>query len=413
MLVTVNTTKHSGISIENLASDFWATRPRRPRQGRMVAGVAAGIGRRYGIDPVIVRVALVVTTVYGGAGILLYLLGWLALADENDEASPLEAMAGRGHSSMSRGFTILLCVLCLPAFASLFNNQFGFFSGLFSAAALVGALFLLHRNRAELGVPGAPTTTSGGSMTAPGYAPGAAAADWDPLGASPLLWDLHDPNEPVTTQVAATEPQDRPVAVRPRRRHSAIGGVTMGIAVLTAAALIVGKAYDPWLTWPHILGIVGGVLAGGLVVGAFARGGRGLIVPTVLVGVAAVALTNSPNGGGSGFGDLRATPVNGLDASYSRSFGDVRLDLTKLKLDKDKPARTTVSVDAGTARVTLPADANVDVTCTSNVGSVRCLNQRGDWHDISLHDVDNVDGAAGTIVLEVHSGAGDIEVDRG
>ena len=413
MLVIVNTTKHSGINIENLVTDFWATRPRRPRQGRMVAGVAAGIGRRYGIDPVIVRVALVVTTVYGGAGILFYLLGWLALADENDESSPLEAMGGRGSSSMSRGFTILLCVLCIPAVVSLFNGQFGFFSGLLSTAALLGALFLLHRNRAELGVPGAATSTSGGSMTAPLYAPGAAApADWDPLGASPLLWDLHDPDAPVTTQITVPD-QDKTVVVRPRKRHSPVGGVTMAIAVLTAAGLIIGRAYNGWLSWPHILGIVAGVLAGGLVIGAFARGGRGLIVPTVLVAVAAVALTNSPNGGAAGFGDLRATPTDTLAPSYERSFGDVRLDLTKLKLDKDKPVHTTVSVDAGDARVLLPANVNVDVTCTSNVGDVRCLNQRGDWHDINLHEVDKVDNAVGTIVLDVNSGAGNVQVDRG
>jgi hypothetical protein len=187
----------------------------------------------------------------------------------------------------------------------------------------------------------------------------------------------------------------------------------MGIAVLTAAALIFTKAYNPWLTWPHILGIVAGVLAGGLVVGAFVRGGRGLIVPTVLVGVAAVALTNSPNGGGSGFGDLRATPTTTLDATYARSFGDVRLDLTSFKFDKDKPVRTSVSVDAGDARVTLPANVNVDVTCTADVGTVRCLNQRGDWRDVSLHVTENVPNAVGTVHLDVHAGAGDVEVQRG
>lgn len=416
MLVTVNTTKHSGINIENLVADFWATRPRRPRQGRMVAGVAAGIGRRYGIDPVIVRVALVVATVWGGAGVLFYLLAWLTLAEENDEASGLEAMLGQGRSSMSRGLTILLAVLCIPAVTWLWNGQFGFFSGVFSAAALLAGLFLLHRNRAGLGVPGAPTTTSGGTMTAPSYATGAtASAEWDPLGASPLQWDLHDPDAPVTTQLATGDDEDKTLVVRPRKRHSPVGGVTMGLAVLTAAALLIFRAGlgASWLTLPHILGIVAGVLAGGLVIGAFVRGGRGLIVPTVLVGVAAVALTNTPNGGGSGFGDLRANPTDTLEASYARSFGDVRLDLTDFKFDKEKPARTTVSVDAGQARVIVPANVNVDVTCTADVGDVRCLNRSQDWRDIDLHVVDNVPNAVGTLHLDVHAGAGDVEVYRG
>jgi phage shock protein PspC (stress-responsive transcriptional regulator) len=42
--------------------------------------VAAGIGRRYGIDPIIVRIALVVSALYGGSGVLCYLLGWLFFA---------------------------------------------------------------------------------------------------------------------------------------------------------------------------------------------------------------------------------------------------------------------------------------------------------------------------------------------
>jgi phage shock protein PspC (stress-responsive transcriptional regulator) len=414
MLVTVNTTKHSGINIETVVADFWATRPRRPRQGRMVAGVAAGIGRRYGIDPVIVRVALVVTTVYGGAGVLFYLLGWLAFAEDNDEVSAIESVLGRGRSSVSNAFAILLGVLCFPAVAWLWNGQFGFFSGVLAAAALLGGLFLLHRNRADMGVPGAPTMTSGGSMTAPSYPPGATAtAEWDPLGASPLLWDLHDPNAPVTTQIATTD--DTTVVVRPRRRRSAVGGVTMGLAVLTAAALLIFKAAlgASWLSLPHILGIVVGVLAGGLVVGAFLRGGRGLIVPTVLVGVAAVALTNAPNGGTAGFGELRANPTETLAASYNRSFGDVRLDLTDFKFDKGKPVRTSVSVDAGEARVIVPANVNVDVTCTADVGDVRCLNASQNWRDISMHQVDNVPNAVGTLQLDVHAGAGDVEVVRG
>jgi phage shock protein PspC (stress-responsive transcriptional regulator) len=416
MLVTVNTTKHSGINIEHLVADFWATRPRRPRQGRMVAGVAAGIGRRYGIDPVIVRVALVVSTVYGGAGVLFYLLGWLAFAEDNDEVSAIESLLGRGRSSVSQPFTVLLGVLCFPAVVWLWNGQFGFFSGVLAAAALLAGLFLLHRSRADMGVPGAPTMMSGGAMTAPSYAPGATAtAEWDPLGASPLLWDLHDPNAPVTTQVATTDDADTTIMTRSRRRNSPVGGVTMGLAVLTAAALLIFKAAlgASWLSLPHILGIVAGVLAGGLVVGAFLRGGRGLIVPTVLVGVAAVVLTNAPNGGAAGFGELRATPTDTLAASYNRSFGDVRLDLTDFKFSKEKPARTSVSVDAGEARVIVPANVNVDVTCTADLGDVRCLNTSQNWRDISTHQVDNVPNAVGTLQLEVHAGAGDVEVVRG
>lgn len=51
----------------------------RPGEGRVLAGVAAGVGAYLGVDPVVVRVVLAVLTVTGGAGVAGYLLGWLLI----------------------------------------------------------------------------------------------------------------------------------------------------------------------------------------------------------------------------------------------------------------------------------------------------------------------------------------------
>ncbi len=59
---------------------------RRPYQGRMLAGVAAGLARYFGVDEMIVRIAFVVLTV-GGAGIPLYLAGLLLIPEEGSEVS--------------------------------------------------------------------------------------------------------------------------------------------------------------------------------------------------------------------------------------------------------------------------------------------------------------------------------------
>ena len=50
----------------------------RPREGRMVAGVCAGIGQFFGIDANIVRIIFAVLTVFSaGAAALVYRLpGW-------------------------------------------------------------------------------------------------------------------------------------------------------------------------------------------------------------------------------------------------------------------------------------------------------------------------------------------------
>ena len=43
---------------------------------RLVAGVASGLGRRLGVDPLVVRIALVILTLAGGAGLLVYGIAW-------------------------------------------------------------------------------------------------------------------------------------------------------------------------------------------------------------------------------------------------------------------------------------------------------------------------------------------------
>jgi phage shock protein PspC (stress-responsive transcriptional regulator) len=74
---------------------------RRPFADRMLAGVAAGLARYLGVDPTIVRIAFVVLTVFGGAGIPLYLAGLLLIPDEDSDqsiaSSLIESLQARSH----------------------------------------------------------------------------------------------------------------------------------------------------------------------------------------------------------------------------------------------------------------------------------------------------------------------------
>ena len=60
---------------------------RRPFSDRMLAGVAAGLARYFGVDVTIVRIAFAVLTVVGGAGIPLYLAGLLLIPEEGSDQS--------------------------------------------------------------------------------------------------------------------------------------------------------------------------------------------------------------------------------------------------------------------------------------------------------------------------------------
>jgi phage shock protein PspC (stress-responsive transcriptional regulator) len=69
----------------------------RPVHDRMLAGVAAGIGRYLGVDTLVVRIALVVLAFIGGIGVPLYLACWLLIPEEGRESSIADEFAGTVH----------------------------------------------------------------------------------------------------------------------------------------------------------------------------------------------------------------------------------------------------------------------------------------------------------------------------
>jgi len=72
----------------------------RIRQGRIVAGVCAGLGAYFGVDVNLVRLAFGVFTVFYGLGILLYLIAWLILPEEGEDGSIVESFVSKRTSRL-------------------------------------------------------------------------------------------------------------------------------------------------------------------------------------------------------------------------------------------------------------------------------------------------------------------------
>jgi phage shock protein PspC (stress-responsive transcriptional regulator) len=422
MLMFVSGTEGQHMTgVEDTLKDFWATRPRRPRRGRKLAGVAAGIGNRYGIDPIVIRVGFVVATFYGGAGVLIYLLGWLLLPEQDDEAAPFESMVNHKRSSSSRGFTILLCLALIPASWFFVDNQF---SGIVGLLIVLGALYLLHRTRGHIGRPAStappvaepPSFYEPSAMPTPMTAPTAPVVPvaepvpttppaWDPLGAAPFAWDLPEPSTPT------------PEPPEPRRRSKA-GLFTVGAALVTVGILAVLAPYaGGWLVPHHFIGILLAVIGLGMVGGAFVRGGRGLIGLAVPLSVIGIGLTVLTPEGWHGAGDINEHPTSIADVrdAYRLSVGQISLDLSGL------PALgsvdTNVRVDAaGQVTIIVPPTADVEVSCKANLGEVKCLNldRNGSGPDSGTFTDYGDDGPGGLqIHVKAKVGTGQVEVRRG
>lgn len=68
---------------------------RRRRDGRLVAGVAAGLADYLEVDPTIVRLGLVALTLLGGAGVPLYAAAWLLVPEQGAPESMAAAFLHR------------------------------------------------------------------------------------------------------------------------------------------------------------------------------------------------------------------------------------------------------------------------------------------------------------------------------
>ncbi|NUP29251.1 MAG: PspC domain-containing protein, partial [Nocardia sp.] len=225
---------------------MWQTRPvRLPRRGP-IAGVAAGFGHRYGIDPVLVRVAFVVSTIFGGAGIVLYLAGWLLFPEPGSGGSMAESLARSDRQPQNQTKTIVLIVALAIAVSTMGPVGIGLGgSGVIALALMLAAWWMLHMRAPEppplppgafepeaLGTPGT-TGYPGAMFPQSGVDPYAAPAT-DVYTPYTRLPDRYTPDPPAAgpqQPAKAGETPAEPTGTRPRQAPplpTASGGANPG-----------------------------------------------------------------------------------------------------------------------------------------------------------------------------------------
>jgi phage shock protein PspC (stress-responsive transcriptional regulator) len=128
----------------------------RDHDNRMVGGVAGGLGRYFGIDPVIFRAAFVALAVVGGSGLALYLIGWLLVPEDGAERS-IAADVLEGGEHRRPVVRILVVGLLVVAFFNLlvagpwFGGPVGDPGVLIAALALASLFLVLITRRSTIG----------------------------------------------------------------------------------------------------------------------------------------------------------------------------------------------------------------------------------------------------------------------
>src|SRR3954451_9539807 len=182
-------------------------RIRRSRSDRRVAGVSGGLGRHLDIDPLIVRVAFVVLTFFGGVGLLLYLALWLLLPEDGSDWATVKLDR--------RSRTVALVIVGIIALALLVSHGWWGDPGPFLflvallAVILVGTS-LTRRDRSD-GPP--PSATPGTTAYAAGPEQTAPTTAYDASGAPTATYPTGYP-QPAYAQ-SYTQPYTQPEQPRP------------------------------------------------------------------------------------------------------------------------------------------------------------------------------------------------------
>lgn len=368
-------------------------RIRRSTTDRKVAGVAGGLGRHLDVDPLLLRVAFVVLTFFGGAGLIVYAAGWL-LVPQDDGTEAAVRLEDRTRSVV---LAVVGVIAGVSVVAELAGNAWGpWFPWQLVVVAVVAAVLLSRRDR---GYP-APTGPAAGPVGGPVGGPDGAAGGptWGPAPAGGPTWA--PPTAPV------------PVVRDPRRRGPLLLWTTLALVALAEGILmsvdLSGVAVADGAYAALALGIIGAAL----VLGAFFGRGGGLVlvgllaVPVLLISTLEDRIDADPQ---------RETPdtAASVDPEYRLGVGELVLDLTEVEDLEELDGRVLdITVQVGRIEVVVPEEG-LSVQATGRIGGpgeVSLFGERRGGIETLVREAHDGGPGSPVLVLETETNLGEIVV---
>lgn len=368
-------------------------RLRRRTDDRVIAGVASGLGDYFNVDPLLIRIGLVASLVFGGLGIFLYAAAWLLVPTDTDDRSNAERLLGRAAPIGGLFGAILVFIGAVVVLGILtdISTRSGAFAGLAFAVVVVaiGAMLLRRGGPDDAGTPPAPPSTGDGPAPDPA-APGATA-------------------EASATGAPAAEIA-RSAVRRASRPPSPLGWYVIGAGLIGSGLLALATNVSGVdVALGQYFGLALGVIGAGLLIGTWWGHARLLIVlGLVLLPVAlAASLVDVPLEGGWGARRFSPTTADDVREEYRLLGGDLTIDLTNVDAASE-PIAVAASVAMGELSVLLPDGAGVEIDATVGGGAMRILGAYEGGTRVSEREV--IDGDGPQFVLDLDAGLGYIRV---
>jgi len=383
---------------------------RRNTDDRWLAGVCSGIADRMGIDPLIVRGALIVLLFVGGIGGLAYLVAWALLPDQNGRILAEEALHGNGWG-------IALLVVIGIALISNISDRWWLWTILLPVGLLLWWAIRSARqgkspeqmseearefgNRVAATFSRPPTTTPNHSAAAP-------------TPEAPAMTTTAPPHAMGPGRTGTVVAPER-VVHRPRRRGGFLG------LLLTAGLAVTGFGLGTWYAGesdfsgsPEVLAAGVAVVGAGLALLLIGLAGRRAGFTAFLVTIAALATvagTSVPNLPHGGVGERQWVALSQPADGFSLTAGEARLNLNGV------PSGNTVNVSMGFGQlnVSVPKGTTATIVPTVRAGQIVVHRPGEDKQVHSGVDAENAQpisvGSGDTkVTLNVNMVAGEIVV---
>ena len=383
---------------------------RRNTDDRWLAGVCSGIADRMGIDPLIVRGALIVLLFVGGIGGLAYLVAWALLPDQNGRILAEEALHGNGWG-------IALLVVIGIALISNISDRWWLWTILLPVGLLLWWAIRSARqgkspeqmseearefgNRVAATFSRPPTTTPNHSAAVP-------------TPEAPTMTTTAPPHAMGPGRTGTVVAPER-VVHRPRRRGGFLG------LLLTAGLAVTGFGLGTWYAGesdfsgsPEVLAAGVAVVGAGLALLLIGLAGRRAGFTAFLVTIAALATvagTSVPNLPHGGVGERQWVALSQPADGFSLTAGEARLNLNGVQTGNT----VNVSMGFGQLNVSVPKGTTATIVPTVRAGQIVVHRPGEDKQVHSGIDAENAQpisvGSGDTkVTLNVNMVAGEIVV---
>jgi phage shock protein PspC (stress-responsive transcriptional regulator) len=429
---------------------------------RWIGGVAGGIAQRFGIDPLLVRAIFGISVLFGGAGLIIYGLGWALLPEQVDGRIHLqETIRGRFDAALLGAIAFFVIGINQGNgwFGWWDGNSFGWLNGILWFAATVAVIAIVIAAANQRGHQGPPTGPQG--PAAPGAGPGAPSVYDYPTATYPAATYPTATYPTATVPPAPAAPQGaagygatgyysgppaggyagRPTAYapppqprRPVKPHvygpggGAIGAV-VGLSLVSLAALLVAQRQGH-LDWSVALtaGGIAIVLAGlGIIIAGLRGRSSGTLGFLAIVGIilavpAALFVPVSWDSSSSNVqivassGDWAPTTAVQAREGITVGVGDLNVDLTQLPVG-DGAISVPITLGAGDLTVTVPRDTAISAAVRLSAGSIiwevdrtQQVSGVADTRTYDFQSNEVTKGASPELALKIETGAGQVRI---